>query len=199
MKFKSVYIYLLLFTAFIVTVIFLSVNTDTTNPHPNMPNDEIHKGMSQKKGEMPSGSNVMEQAIQKLNALKKAYEENPNDTLRIREYADMLTMAHKPEEALKLYEKLHSIDPKRIDAMLQLTFIHFNLGELDKAEEYTAKILKIDGNYPLGLYNMGVIQQVKGNEKEARRYWEKLIEKHPNSRAAQNAKEILESLKTVNR
>jgi len=196
MKFKSVYIYLLVFIAFILTVVFLSQKNETI--HSNLPNDEIHKGLKGEEGEMPSASNVMEQAIQKLNALKKAYEENPNDTLRIREYADMLTMSHKPEEALKLYQKLHAIDPRRFDTMLQLTFIYFNMGELDKAEEYTRKILKLEDDYPLALYNMGVIQQVKGYEKEAKKYWNLLIEKHPDSRAAKNAKEILESLAASN-
>ncbi|MGK9477300.1 tetratricopeptide repeat protein [Melioribacter sp. OK-6-Me] len=198
MKFKSIYIYLLVFIAFIVTVVFLSQNNEPKNLHPNMPDDEIHKGLKGQEGEMPSDSNVMEEVIQKLSELKRAYEENPNDTLRIREYADMLTMSHKPEEALKLYQKLHTLDPKRFDAMLQLTFIYFNMGELERAEEYTRKILKLDDDYPLALYNMGVIQQVKGNEKEAKKYWKLLIEKHPDSRAANNAKEILESLSATN-
>lgn len=203
MKLKPIYIYLIVSAAFIISVIIfspsakkLNVNTQI-NPHGQIPNDEIHKGITENNKDMPSKSNVTKEAVEKLNQLKSEYEKNPNDTLKIREYADMLTLAHKPEQAIELYEKILKVDSNRIDVLLHLTFLYFNKGELDKAEYYTNKILSIRNNYPLALYNLGVISEVKGNSQKAKYYWNEVIKKDPNSKLAQNAKEMLKTLEQL--
>lgn len=194
MKIKPLYIYLLIFVAFLVGVIIFSTGKDSKTMHGQMPDDEIHRGI----GEMPNNENAMESAKQKLEDLKTAYEKNPNDTLKTREYADMLTFAHQPEKAIELYNKILKTDSKRTDILLQLTFLHFNQGDMTKAEEYTNRILLIDKNHQLGMYNSGVLQQVKGDNKGAKEIWEKLIKLYPNSTISQIAEESIKGLDNTN-
>ncbi len=198
MKLKPVYIYIIIFVAFIIGIILFSgaekENNTTSN---NMPNDDIHKGM-QSEEDTPSKGNVMESAVVKLEELKAAYEKNPNDTLKIREYADMLTMAHKPQEAIALYNKILSVDNKRIDVLLQLTFLHYNNGDLPLAEKTTNTILKIDSNNKLASYNLGAIEAAKGNKSKAKEIWESVIKKFPNTTVANIAEQSIKQLDSSN-
>lgn len=198
MKLKPIYIYIIVFAAFIVGIILFSgteKGNDTSNN--NMPNDDIHQGL-QNEGDTPSKGNVMESAVLKLEELKKAYEKDPNDTLKIREYADMLTMAHKPQEAIALYHKILKVDSKRIDVLLQLTFLHYNNGDLPLAEETTNTILRIDRNNKLASYNLGAIEAAKGNKAKAKEIWESVIKKFPNTTVANIAEQSIKQLDSSN-
>lgn len=195
MKIKPLYIYLIVFVAFIIAIIIFSNynSTDKVTASANMPEDDIHKGMMSDE-QNPSKSNVMSSAKEQLEELRLAYEKNPNDTLHIREFADMLTMSHQYERAIELYTKILSVDPKRIDAHLQLTFVHFNNGDLDKAAESTNKILAINKDHQIANYNSGAIEAAKGNNNKAKEIWQSLMKKYPNSEIAHIAEQSLKQL-----
>ncbi|MEW6507915.1 MAG: tetratricopeptide repeat protein [Bacteroidota bacterium] len=199
MKIKPLYIYLVLFTSFIAgMVIFRNLNSSGSEDlTKKMPNDEIH-GSIGKEGEMPSGSNVLEDARKRLEELKVKYEKNPNDTLRIREYADLLKLAHQTELAIDLFEKIISKDPKRIDIMLELTFLYFNEGNLDKADKYTNSILKIDKENKIGLYNSGAIAAARGDNAKAKLIWQGIVKKFPDTEIAFISQQSLMELEKAN-
>lgn len=198
MKFKPVYIYIIVFIAFIVGIVLFSTNNSNNDKSiAKMPEDDIHKSL-QNEGGSPSKDNVMESAIKRLDELKKAYDASPTDTLKIREYADMLTMAHKPTEAITLYNKILAVDGKRIDVLLQLTFLHYNNGDFDKAESFTKKILSIDKNNFLADYNLGAIEAAKGNNAKAKVIWENVIKKYPNADIANIADQSIKQLEAAN-
>ncbi|MBI5809111.1 MAG: tetratricopeptide repeat protein [Ignavibacteriales bacterium] len=205
MKIKPIYIYLIVFVVFVVALIIFSNSakkSDIAN-NPNMsnqmPEDDIHKGMkSQGNGDVPSASNVMKEAIEKMNQLKAEVDKNPSDTLKVREYADMLTMAHKPDEAITYYSKILNVDPKRIDVMLQLTYVHFNNGNIDKALEYTNKALQVDKNNLIANYNLGAILNAKGDKRQALQIWKNLAAKYPNTDVGHIAKESAKQLESTN-
>ncbi|MDH7603324.1 MAG: tetratricopeptide repeat protein [Melioribacter sp.] len=203
MRIKSLYIYVIIFTAFIISLIIFSPSAKEPtlqtqiNPHGQMPDDDIHRGMSQNTEDMPSKSNVAKEALEQLNQLKEDYEKNPEDTVKIRNYADMLTLAHQHDKAIELYEKILKVDSKRIDILQHLTFLYFNKGELDKAEEMSKKILTIKKDYPLALYNLGVISHIKGDNQKAKYYWNEVLKKEPDSKLAKNAKELLQNLEKI--
>lgn len=183
MKIKPIYVYLILFVAFIIGIILFtnkssSVTSDDMTK--NLPDDDIHRNMG-KDGEMPSGSNVNEDARKRLDELKISYEKNPEDTLRIREYADMLKFAHQPEKAIELYSKILKKDPKRIDILLELTSLYFNNGDFNKADEFTNEILKIDSNNQIATYNSGAIAAARGDKAKAKTIWQGLVNKYPNT------------------
>ncbi len=197
MKFKPFYIYIIVFIAFIVGIVLFSTNNSNNDKSmTKMPEDDIHKSL-QNEG-APSKDNVTESAIKRLNELKKAYDANPSDTLKMREYADMLTMAHKPTEAISLYNKILAVDGKRIDVLLQLTFLHYNNGDFDKAESYTNKILSIDKNNFLADYNLGAIEAAKGNNTKAKLIWQNVIKKYPNENIANIADQSIKQLEAAN-
>ena len=197
MKFKPLYAYLSLVLVLVVFLIIFSQKNNnqsaTDIASKEMPNDDIHKGL--KNGEAPDKSNVSADIIRKMEELKKAAEENPNDTLKMKEYADFLTEAHKPDEAIQYYQKILKVDPKRTDILFSLSFIYYNKQDYNKSEEITNKILSYDKNNPLALYNLGAISATKGDNAKARDIWNKLIEKYPNSEAAAAAKQSLGNLK----
>lgn len=197
MKVKPLYIYLAVFVVFIIGLVIFSSNNSIqpTSFHGNMPDDDIHRGME---GNSPNNSNLLESAKKQLEDAKSDYEKNPNDTLKTRIYADFLTMAHQPEKAAELYNKILQVDPKRIDALLQLTFIYFNEGDVEKADDYTQRILKIENNHELALYNSGVIQHAKGDLENAKRIWESIIKKFPNSTIAHIAEQSIQGLSNPN-
>ncbi len=202
MKIKPLYVYLSFFVAAIVVIIVLDAgrnkNLDTENFHQNMPNDEIHKGITDG-GEAPSKSNLRESAIKKMEELKKAVEANPNDTAKVKEYAMMLAMGHQQKKAIELFEGILKKDSKRIDVLLTLSFLYYNQGNLDKAEEYTKNILAIDNNQHEANFNLGAIAEAKHETAKAKKIYENVIEKFPNSEIAQQAQSALNDLKKTER
>lgn len=199
MKIKPLYIYITVFIVFVVGVIILSNSGTVKKAGPDisgkMPNDEIHKGMAAPgKGEAPSKENVLEHAKQEMAALKADLEKTPDDTVKMKEYAAMLGAGHQPKEAIKLYEKILTKGPKRIDILLSLTFLSFDQGDLANAENYTNKILLINKDNPEANYNLGAIEATKGNKDKAREIWTNVIKRFPNNDVAQLAKSSLQKL-----
>ena len=198
MKIRSIHIYGLL-ALIVVVILVLTANESTesglnTTVSGNMPKDEIHTDINSNLNQSPGSSNVTSETMHKLDVLKKAVTENPDDTLKLREYADFLTMAHKPMEAIPHYEKILAIDDKRTDILFSLTFIYYNKGDMLRAEELTNKILRIDPNNQMAIYNTGAIQASRGNKSKAREIWTKLIEDFPGSETTQLAKNSLDRL-----
>lgn len=190
MKIKPMYVYLILFFAFIIGIILFTNKSSSVDMTQKIPDDDVHRNMG-KEGEMPSGSNVNEDARKRLDELKLSYEKNPGDTLRIREYADMLKFAHQPEKAIELYETILKKDSKRIDILLELTSLYFNNGDFDKADAFTNDILKIENNNQIAVYNSGAIAAARGDKSKAKTIWQGLINKYPNTDIASIAKQSI--------
>ena len=197
MKIKPLYIYLSVFVVFGIAVILFSRNAqkgDSFNPNVSqsqMPNDDVHKGMSSDNG--PSKANVSPDAIAKMNALKESADKNPKDTATVRQYADLIVF-HKPDEAAGYYQKILDMDPKRVDVLLQMTLIYFNKGDYNKAEEFTNRILKIEPQNATAYYNLGAIAHAKGDSNRARSIWQDVVKKYPHSEGAQVASKALSQL-----
>ena len=194
MKVKPVYIYLAVFIAFVLALIIFTSNGEKTTQN-NMPNDDVHKGLTNPHGNGgPSKSNLSDDYYKQLNELKAAYEQNPNDTVKIKAYADFLAASHQTDNAAELYTKILDKGPKRIDIMLELTFLYYEAGNYDKAEEYTNKILAIDKNQLEANYNLGALAAAKGDKDKAIQIWNNVIAKYPGTDAATNAQKSIEQL-----
>lgn len=198
MKIKPLYIYLGVFVAFIAAfIIFSGPGEDSTQGSmtSNMPQDEIHKGMnSGGDGENPSSANVSTMIKQKMDSLRIAYEKNPKDTLKAREYADLLSWAHNPDKAMEIYDDILKVNPNRIDILLQLTLLNYNKSDFDKAEEISNRIMKIDSKNFLAEFNLGAIAEAKGQIEKAKSIWSGLIKKYPNSPISHIAEQSLSQL-----
>jgi len=200
LKFKLVYLYIILGLGVIATLIVLSVQinnphtADTNISNRQMPDDNVHKELQNPTKEDPSKSNVSPEVYHHIEVLKKDVEANPQDTAKMRAYADFMTAAHKQEEALPYYEKILKKDPKRIDILFTLAMIYYNQHNLDKAEDYTNRILKNDKNNTQAMYNLGAIAAGKGDKEKAREIWNKLITDFPSDEVSQLARSSLEKL-----
>ena len=199
MKFKMIYLYASLIL--IITVILLitttsdqTASTSGTEDIKNkeMPSDEVHKGLNDQSA--PRKENVTSTVFERLEEMKKEVEQNPNDTLKLRELADFLTAAHKPDEAIPYYEKILKIDSNKKDVLFNLSFIYNNKRNFMQAEKYTSKILKLDPKDSQALYNLGAINASRGDKKKAREIWETLMRDFPNSETANLARTGLSKL-----
>jgi tetratricopeptide (TPR) repeat protein len=204
MKIKPLYLYIGGIIILVIAVILISgggktesqdlkVSSDITNQ--KMPDDEIHKSLKNKGGMTPSKDNVNKEAMHQFEMLKKAYESNPNDTVKAKAYAQMLAAGHQPETAAKILEDILAKDKKRIDILLLLTMVNYNLKKYDKAEDYTKRILAIDKNHSEANYNLGAIYAEQGRKEDARKIWESIIKKYPNTQASKYAVMALNNLK----
>ena len=196
MKIKPLYIYgSLTLLAIIFLIIFVTGNSEKSSfEHPdvsqNMPDDEIHRGLS------PHGSMGMvnEEIRRKMEMFKQVIIENPDDTVAIREYADLLNAAHKPDEALELYYKILEKDYKRTDIRFSAAIIHYLKQDYDNAEKMMNEILKYDKDNERAMFNLGAVELAKGNKDKAASIWHDVIKKAPNSEAADAARASLEEL-----
>lgn len=197
MKFKPLYIYIILiFTAIVLLVVFSDEKKSDESADINsssIPNDDIHKGMNDLASQ-PSSSNVNSEIISKMNELEMYVNENPTDTLKIREYADLLAAAHKQEKAITLYNKIIEIDPNRLDIQSYLAVLYYNNEQYSEAKEAIANILSANPNNTEAIYNMGLIEARIGDIEAAKKQWQDLITNHPNSKMSDLAKEAIESL-----
>lgn len=196
MKIKTVYIYLGIFALVIFIIILTTQNSinqsGTKETTEIMPNDDIHKGLNN--GESPGKGNVSNNIIHQMEMLQKAVEENPDDTSQVKKYADLLASAHNPEKAVELYKTILNKNPKRIDILLGITIAYYNMSNLEKAEEYTKRILEIDKNNHEANYNLGAIAAGRGNTAKAKEIWEGIVTKYPNTNVANIAENSLRSL-----
>ena len=193
MKIKLVYIYGVIILAAALYLIFYTgkdqVHTDDVS-NKEMPQDDIHKGLNQP----PNKENVTENIKHQLDILKKEVDENPKDTLAIREYADMLTAAHKPDQAIIYYNKVLNVNPGRTDILFSLAFVYYNMKDYPNAEKVTNRIFLYEKNNLQARYNLGAIAATSGDIEKAKLIWNKLIKEHPNTEASKLAQSSLSRL-----
>lgn len=199
MKFKPKYLYGLVIIIAVVTLIIVIQSSDEGTKTDNMtnkqmPDDNVHKNLGHGMMQNPSGANVSEEVKQKLDSMKKEVELNPTDTVKIREYADLLAAAHRPDEAISYYERIIEKDKTRKDIYFAITFVYYNQKDLVKAEEVTREMSRLFPDDAMVNYNLGAIEATKGNKEKAREIWNKLIKDYPNDKTSELAKNSLNRL-----
>ena len=200
MKFKPIYLYGVVLAAAVVLLIFFSRSKDS-NPDPettnlqneNIPDDDIHNQLKMQESN-PTKDNVTENFHRRMGELKQAVENNPNDTLKLKEYADFLAAAHKTEEAIRMYDRILKINPKRTDIYFSITLLYYNEKDLQKAEEYNEKVLMYDPTNSMALYNRGALAATRGDKEKARTIWEKIVKDDPDSEVGNLARQSLTRL-----
>jgi tetratricopeptide (TPR) repeat protein len=201
MKFKSLYFYgAILFTAVIVLILVTqqddkqeNIKNDEVNTQ-EMPQDDVHSQFRSESNDSPNKENLSEEYYQKLAEFKNTVEQNPGDTLAMRNYADYLAASHKNDEAAANYSKILEIDPSRIDILFNLSFLYYNLGNMDKADEYNNRVLKLELDHVSALYNKGAISATRGDTETAREIWNRIVKDFPKSETTVLAKQSLERL-----
>ena len=204
-KIKPLYIYLAGIIICIILFYLISPNDKNTSTssmtappgditNQQMPNDSVHRNLMNPLAEKPSKDNVMASIMQHMEELKNDVEKNPNDTLKMKEYAGFLNEAHQKDQAIIYYNKILKKDPRRIDILTSLVFIYYNDKNFDEAESCLNKILNIDKNNVEAMYNLGAVYATKGDRAKARQLWSKIVNNFPASSVAQKARESIQRL-----
>jgi len=157
-----------------------------------LPIDDIHKNMG--KEVPPSKDNVISGIKKQMETLKVEVQKNPNDTAKVRQYADFLAEGHGQAEAIKYYEMILKKDPKRADILQSLGYIFYMQQDLNNAEAYIAKAYALDKNNYQAFFNLGAIAATKGDNEKAKKIWKEIIAKRPNTEVAKLAQEGLHQL-----
>ena len=199
-KIKPLYIYIAGIIIAVIVFYFISENSSQTTSSSSkiqsnqMPQDQIHSGLQNSNPQAPGKDNVMAGVMQKMDELKKDVDAHPNDTLKIRQFADFLAEAHQKNQALVYYQKILNINPKRIDILFTVAYLNYLDKNFDAAEKNLNKILAVDKNNVNAYYNLGAIAVSQGNKTKAEQIWKKLAMDFPQSPLAQKAKESIKQL-----
>ncbi len=206
-KIKPLYIYIIGFVIIIIILFSLSQNNSTKPIVPTgnmssttditgkqMPQDAIHKGLQNPIAQPPGKNNVLPSIKQHMDELKKAVEEHPRDTLKIREYADFLSEANMNDQAISNYQKILKINPRRVDILTSLVYLYFTKNDFMSAKNNLDKILSIDKNNVDAIYNLGAISANMGDRVKAKQLWTRIVNEFPKSPLAQKAKESINQL-----
>jgi len=202
MKIRPVFLYLAIIVIAILVILYFSriENSEAEQSLPSnvemnnqeIPNDSVHAQFNQ--NGTPSSNNVSESFKTRMKNLKEYVDKNPNDTAKVKEYADLLFAAHNPVEAMEYYKAILKKDPKRTDIMMNLTLANFNENNISEAEKYTKRILKINPNNLEAIYNYGVIAVRNGNLELAKENWGRLARNYPNTEIGKAAESSLQKL-----
>ncbi len=199
MKFRPIYLYGIVILIAAATVTILTLLSEDGKGSDNvlnrkMPDDNIHKKRGHGMMQNPAAEEVSEEIKQKLVSVKKEIDENPDDTLKIREYADLLLTAHQPAEAIEYYEKIITKDKSRKDIYFTITRIYYTQRNFQKAEQFTNEMYNLFPDDPMVCYNLGAAEIRKGNKEKAKEIWTKLIKDHPTDSISVLAKKSLDKL-----
>ncbi len=199
MKTKALYIYAGAIVIVLISILLFSQKTSDTltekeaTENQKMPDDEIHnphKGM-----DMPSAENIRPDFMDRYKELKEIYAANPGDTASAREFASMLSQAHKKGQAIEIYLGILKINPERTDILMALAYEYYETKQLDNAEFTTMRILELNSSNTQALYNLGSIAIARGDTSKAMNIWQDLKRDYPASEAAEFAENSLSKLK----
>lgn len=203
MKVSIKYFYLMVILISVLFVVYIVRENDQIhkpisnsamrmeNPHKNMPDDSIHRNIFQ--NAPPSRENVSETFRNKLHELEMKYKRNPNNLESATELADFYLAAHDNSKAIEIYEKFR--DKLSIESLFNLTVAYYNLKNYKKAEEITKLILKKKPDEYRAIFNLGSINASMGEKEQAKKYWNDVINRFPQTEEAKKAKELLAILK----
>lgn len=200
MKFKPIYLYGLIVVVTIAIFVIVEIQESSNSnqaPVTNnqmMPDDDVHMQLKNQGSNSPGKENVSEEYKIKLAELEKTVNENPTDTVALRNYADFLAASHKMNEAIPYYEKILDVDPRRTDIYFSLALIYYNKQDFLKCEEENNKVLAFDPKNQMALYNLGAIAATQGKKNKAKEFWNRVININAESETGKLAQESIVKL-----
>ena len=135
--------------------------------------------------------------VQRASALEQTAKAEPkNSAVRV-ELADLYYDAKRFDVAATWYEGALALEPKNIEASTDLAVCYFYTNQVDRALGQIDKSLAINPQHPKTLFNQGIIRAYgKEDLKGATDSWQKLVAVSPNSVEGQQAKQLLDGLKS---
>ncbi|MBI3805502.1 MAG: tetratricopeptide repeat protein [Nitrospirae bacterium] len=146
-------------------------------------------------GDAPHGSGAPAPFMQKLAEYKARLEKNPKDIEALVFMGNANYDIQRFEKAKEFYQRALDVDPNNNHVRTDLASSYRSLGETDQALEELNKVLKVDPNHEVALYNSGIIYlNDKNDPDKARVVWEKLVQLKPNDPLSEELKKQIKEL-----
>lgn len=110
-----------------------------------------------------------------IDAFNKVIEFKPDDLPVRMQFAGLLTLARRFNEAIIHYQYVLNKDPENIDCLNQLGFLYYLDKQYTKAEVYYAKVLKAKPDDLVALNNLSCLYKEMGGFKQAQECLQKVI------------------------
>jgi len=185
----------LLGAAFLIAliIVLLILNANRKTEIAKLENVKKRQGAVQQNNTM-AGQPSME-AMQKIQDLKKSYQENPNDYEVAVQLGNSYFDIGSFDKAIQLYRKAISLKKASPEVLIDLGVAYFNSRKADSALFYIKEALQVRHDHPQGLYNLGIIYYNMDKKDKALETWQRLVDHHPDSREAQAAKNFIQQIK----
>jgi len=136
----------------------------------------------------------LSQSLSKINSLKSQISSAPDNINLNIELGNYLFDVKKYQEAIPYYRKALQLAPEKVEVRIDLAVSYYNLQKIDIALIEVNKALELNPHHQQGLFNLGVMHYNSGNREKAKKSWDKLIELHNGSQAAETAKQLLQNI-----
>lgn len=103
---------------------------------------------------------------------EKLYEEEPDNTLYLMQYAESLRLGGDNGKALQRYDQLLEKDPGALHAKEGKGLAYVQEGNLKKAQVLFSEVLKADASRWRTINALGVIHSLSGQKDEAMQYYQ---------------------------
>ncbi len=130
-------------------------------------------------------------------ALRAEVQQNPNSAQPRVALGNLYFDAERYDEAAKWYEEALKIDPRDVNVSTDLGVSYYNLNQPDRALQQFDRSLSMDPKHAKTLLNQGIVRAFGKQDLEgATASWQKLVDIAPDSPEGQNARRLLDGLKS---
>jgi tetratricopeptide (TPR) repeat protein len=139
---------------------------------------------------------VLDQA--KVNALQSVAQREPSNAEPRVELGNLYFDAERYDDAIKWYAEAVKLKPDDPNLSTDLGVSYYYLNQPDRALQQFDYSLGIDPNHTKTLLNQGVVRAFGKQDLDgAAASWQKVIQLAPDSQEGQNAKRMLDGLKSA--
>ncbi len=133
-----------------------------------------------------------------VTSLRADIQREPNNAAPRVSLGNLYFDAQRYDEAAKWYEEAVRLDPRDPNVSTDLGVCYYYLNQPDRALQQFDESLRIDPKHAKTLLNQGVVRAFGKQDLEgAAASWQKVIDLNPGSTEAQNAKRMLDGLKSA--
>jgi len=133
--------------------------------------------------------------MQKIQQLKVAYQKNPKDYQINEQLGNSYFDIGQYDKAIIHYRNSVRVKDNQPDLLIDLGVAYFNSHMPDSALFFVKKAIAVKPDHSQGLYNLGIIYYNLNKPRQAIRAWQKLVDRHPESKEAQIAKGYITQIK----
>lgn len=128
--------------------------------------------------------------------LEAAIARNPKDLESLIHLGNAYFDTHQPQKAVDTYAKALALDPANVGVVTDQGVMFRELGDFKKALANFERAQKLVPDHPQSLINIGVVYSVDLQEPaKARKAYQRVLEKHPGTPQAEQARAALAELK----